>query len=724
MKEIDAGQTTIWGAGDYTGVNAPMQRVTVQRANLVRFAYELADRNPEWNHSGKYRTILFGQPSDPIELPNVKSVAWERDITADVATCTITLYNTKALPIGTVPDNDDELDQPGFYSPGRGESTDLTARWGHTTNAPWTNLLVPDRLVRTYEGYGFDPDVPPSSDAAMSPSGCWLIDKVGLTNDGLIVLQCRDVGRLLLDHIMHPPVIPVGVYPLWWETYGTRAQYVYERGIVVDAYRRPSYDTDSNHVYVGAGVTDNGVPIVSGGGSVQGHSGADSVDNNNEETYWLSTGFRKSGAASFPWIQGRHNGVNVESVKISVKGGPYKMYVSLADADGWLGNNKIPYQPGAPDDTVDIGADIQFVASFLVNADSNKDYVLPRQYENIDKVRLTFTGLWNSGIGENWPYRVAVKDFESAGSVTSVDGPVNVGIGRYSDYTDIIKWLVCWGGFYWPGGSDDYILETDGNKITYAFTNNDNTLAHGRAWGDFENTGTGGKTKLTADIFDKRPLMDGIGYIREIIGFNFFIDEEGGVVWRSPNVWEIGSYISSVGSESLSTRTTDVIEVDENSHIMEIAVNLSSENQRERVFVANSNGKFGAAAYGFNPNPAVFRRVAGWTDQGFRDEDECQVMADLITVRQMFEYRTLQVTIPGHPAIQIDDQVRLIERVTAEHYLHYVRGISSEFNMEDRRWTYTLNTHWLGESPFDRWAFDPNKLAATTKLYLQAIGKL
>jgi hypothetical protein len=99
-------------------------------------------------------------------------------------------------------------------------------------------------------------------------------------------------------------------------------------------------------------------------------------------------------------------------------------------------------------------------------------------------------------------------------------------------------------------------------------------------------------------------------------------------------------------------------------------------------------------------------------------------MADLVTLRQSFKYRTSRLTIPGNCAIQIDDQIKIKERVTGDIYVHYVKGISSEWDAESRKWTYSLTVHWLGESPFTRWFFDPFLLAVETQEYLQKIGKI
>jgi hypothetical protein len=97
-------------------------------------------------------------------------------------------------------------------------------------------------------------------------------------------------------------------------------------------------------------------------------------------------------------------------------------------------------------------------------------------------------------------------------------------------------------------------------------------------------------------------------------------------------------------------------------------------------------------------------------------------MADLIAIRQMFTARTATVVIPGNPAIQIDDQIRILERETAETYYHYVRTINSNYDASSGEWTYSLETNWLGEIPFTLWAFNPSILDPVTQNFLKAVG--
>jgi hypothetical protein len=55
--------------------------------------------------------------------------------------------------------------------------------------------------------------------------------------------------------------------------------------------------------------------------------------------------------------------------------------------------------------------------------------------------------------------------------------------------------------------------------------------------------------------------------------------------------------------------------------------------------------------------------------------------------------------IPANPAIQIDDQVRIFERVTDETFFHYVTGITSAYDAETGKGEYTLRpTGWASGS--------------------------
>jgi hypothetical protein len=302
----------------------------------------------------------------------------------------------------------------------------------------------------------------------------------------------------------------------------------------------------------------------------------------------------------------------------------------------------------------------------------------------------------------------------------------------FTGNTDVVKMILAWGGFFWTRTVNPALnshTQSDGSQDVIAPMTDDPIFPQGRIWGDCESTGAPGKSDLPVDFFDKKPLSDIITQVREVVNYIFFIDEFGGAVWRSPNIWQVGNYMSGVDGGPNTGRTTSIVEISDNETLLSLSMKFSSRNVRERVVVGNSAGSVAGVAKGMfgatcGPFESGQRRVAVYSDSNFATANECEIMADLITGRQMFEWRTDTFTVPGYPAIQIDDQVRIFERTTSESYLHYVKGIESEIDLGDGKWVYNLATHWLGEQPFQNWVFDPAKLGPETQAYLKALGKM
>jgi hypothetical protein len=520
--------------------------------------------------------------------------------------------------------------------------------------------------------------------------------------------------------------VPFNSYPLYWDSFKQVDNP--DIHVTTGGWVNPTYDTNSNEPYVG------------GNGSVRGHVARQAFDV-RDSTFWLSIGNGVPDADySFEWIQGKISSQTVSAVQFKVWGGPYRCYVSVYADGKWQGDQTVPYNPNNPVSAPN-GANVRYIHSMHVGSESLTTYKFKKPIDNVTKVRVCFTQLTNSGMGV-FKYRAGVRSFRVSGEVTvTKDGgkhtePRSSPPG-YGDYTDIVKMYLAWAGFYWPGEPEAaFFTYSDGSKVRLPAPSRDPILANqldtlvavvggnrvGRVWGDFEDTGTSGPAGLGVDIWDKKPVMDGINYVKDIVGFIFYIDEGGGAVFRSPNIWSVGNYIGDGGPKA--GRTTSVVTIDEKQTLMSLSATLSSRSIREKVFVGNISGHIAAMAKGHNPYPSGLRRVGGWTDQRFLTKEECQIMADLITLRQLFTYRTDKVTIPGNPAIQVDDQVRIYERTTEEGYLHYVTEIAMTWSLETGKYTYELSTHWLGDAAFSNWTFNPDDMSAETQAYLRALGKI
>lgn len=709
MRLVPQSLTDAWLSGDYTDTRRPMARVTIQKLQV---------KLQKVDSTRLFATALFGQGDIPRELPNVKSVTWDRSVGSDVASCTIVFYNTTPLPLGQPPITDGDFDLPGYYTYNYGV-TSWASDWGtqmYVTERSWQDYLIPDRILRTYEGFGFNANAAPETDANLVQTGTWMIDDVEFSTDGLITVTCRDVGRLLLDHIMFPPVIPLDRYPMVWDP-----NHNVENPDVVTTGGptfRPAYDTDS------------GVPYYGRNGNIHGHRASHAFDA-SESTYWLSVGNAQPRAGySFEYVQGKTGGRTVAAVRIHVHGGPYRVYLSVKVKGKWQGRNVIPYDPHNPASAPN-GSNIKYVKVATVKREATYTFKLDQPIAHVDAIRISFTDLWNSGIGP-YKYRAGLRSVVCMSQQsTTVDGGTHVE-GDFGDYTEIVKYLLACGGFHWPKTTNAFLTYSDGTRTALEPTENDPFLVSGRIWGELEMSGTGAyadpvtgvRATLKADIWDKKPLMDGIAYVRDILGFLFMVDEVGGAIFRLPNVYGLGNWYTDFGANARYVSGENaIVTIDERQTLIGLRAKISSKNIREHIFVANANGTFGATAAGYNPvspNPGM-RRVGGWTDQNFATTAEAQKMADLIVIRQAFEYRTDSVTIVANPAIQCDDQVKLKERITGEGYYHYVKGIKSTNDLEAGQWTYDLSTNWLGETPFGTWAFDQNALNIATAQYLAAI---
>lgn len=708
MKTLPAAMSAIIADGDFTGPQKAVARVTINPDPFLGI-YPVENYPVDRDGRDKVQQVYSSLPFRAVsvhakELPNVKSINWNRSTKGDIGSCTIELWNTKPLPPGTGPDKGDSFDYLGYYTYNRGKTSYSQTTWGHDVNE-WRNVLLPDSMITTYQGYGVpDYDTVPESDPCVVQTGVWLIDDVTYTADGLITLECRDAGRLLADQISFPPVVPLPLYPQQWEQYNNY-QPPPKEAEVATGWVRPAYDTSGNFVYIGDA-------------PVSGHHGVDAFDT-QDSTYWLSTGnSRPNQGYSFEYLQGKVSGISVGAAKCKVWGGPYRVWLSVRSGGVWQGTKIVPYDPNNPASGPN-GSNIPYVKEGRVAKDGTVTFSLPKAIENVDAVRFTFTDLYNSGIGP-FRYRAGVRDMQVSGTKEAMVAQPLERHGNYGDYSEIVKMLLAWGGFYWPQNGKMYL--TDTNTETYAFGSHDPFLFKGRIWGDIEMSGTRGRVKLDVQVWDKKPLLDCIGYIKDILGFIFFVDENGAAQWRSPNTFRLGNWKTDVNGLNL-TRTSQFITVRDSEAILGLRSKLSSRNIRDNIFVANVNGKTGAVSEG-RVATGGFRRVGGWTDQNFETADECQVMADMITLRQMFTYRQNSIRIPANPAIQIDDQIQLEERTTGEAYKHYVSAISSQWDLEKGVWSYDLTTSWLGEEPSGIWAFKTDGLAQATIDYLTALGQV
>jgi len=365
---------------------------------------------------------------------------------------------------------------------------------------------------------------------------------------------------------------------------------------------------------------------------------------------------------------------------------------------------------------------------------------LPRTY-NADKVRLVFTNLQWFGRIANGDYRAGVYEFQAYGytpgtsqtTETEVVGEVSSLIpGNIDDYTDIIKLFAAWAGFYWPFGEDDplFLKEEWGSR-------------GGRAWGDFFYSGAYPVSPacIPSSYWDNKSVMDAINQVKETLGFVAYVDHTGGLIWRPPNIWRNGNYMTGrgwVGDWSIPV-------VAENNVLLDYGVTIDDSSLRSEIVVVSSDDPtiYGSYVPGYasgEESPASNENLLANADtvigqstgqqrvtdlsllagqqrvmlvpdypfgQNLDDEvaarKEVEKFAYLTSLWIHWSYRKGKVKIPCNPALDPDDQIRIYEAKTSETYIHYIVGITTSLDMRSGVYTADLDTHWLGNGPNSVW---------------------
>lgn len=434
----NASITAAWeSGGPFVDTAQPHSRVTVQlpwsdlsgehKYDILRTTYVMGIGN--YKARGIPLRWFQDAANDQLEaeVPNIASVNTSRSIDSDAATFDISLYNQQMYNNGVGPTATDETGQPGYFSFNRGVASDARGRWAQVRNA-WENLLVPDAIIRTYQGYGGNSLSIPAAIAAgnIMLTGTWIVDTVAISSNGMMQLKGRDAAKLLLDQQLYLPLVPKDKYPL------TYYRWVIDNVAVKAAAHQVTTTTQSSQASVGEKITNYETSSVDAWYDsvyghdmlLHGHHPSDAFDG-DESTFFLGEG--NSGPSkpfAVNYLQATC-GEQMNAVYVSPWAGNYTMYVSVMENGVWQGdpNTLIPYDPsllfGSQPYAVDTGAAIPYVAAFGVPWETPQDYVLPRVYQ-ADRVRVSFRDLTYTDWGP-WQYRSGVREFKirvSDGAVT------------------------------------------------------------------------------------------------------------------------------------------------------------------------------------------------------------------------------------------------------------------------------------------------------------------
>lgn len=257
----------------------------------------------------------------------------------------------------------------------------------------------------------------------------------------------------------------------------------------------------------------------------------------------------------------------------------------------------------------------------------------------------------------------------------------------YKDYADIIRELCLWAGFWL------YEENYPGSKVPQVFGNIETT-------GIFNSAEDG---MIPEDTFDKRSVMDAITQMKEVVGYNFWVDEEGGVRFEMPNWFRPGNVIQETGE-----RVEQWPVVDEERNLYQLQVDYTDNPVRSEIIISTADPEANlqetrtARLKVEQMAPESARLLRGmvkpmmWVNGMFQSKEELELMAKRVAAQILFTQRKASVSTQFNPAIQINDQIQVFERQTAEIYLHYVRGVRTQHNIETGEMKMDLETHWLG----------------------------
>lgn len=297
------------------------------------------------------------------------------------------------------------------------------------------------------------------------------------------------------------------------------------------------------------------------------------------------------------------------------------------------------------------------------------------------------------------------------------------------DYASIVKEVAMWAGFTY------YESSKDGGSIVSSPTEGYTSLG---VLGALESTAIEADIEIQGDKWDKKFIIDIINELSEVVGYSVYVDQEGGFRFESPNWWRTGNFDYDRnriwGTYDVDHNFTRVLylsdalaleagadpfipEVHEEADMMSYSATISNTDKKWQIIIGTDTPdprdiSRTAHVQHFPPfandevSPGVpslrnIPRTSIWTSHVFENAEERQLMAEMIGIHNYFAARTGTTTAVANPCLDLDDQVRLVERNTSETYIHRIIGIETDMDLDSGTYTMNLQTHWLGTE--DNW---------------------
>lgn len=365
-----------------------------------------------------------------IEIPGIFTISRDKSLENPVPTCEIVVANQKLNP-NLYDQESMDLGNPGWLWPLRAHSAEAQARWNQFIN-DWSNILLPNALIRVYQGFGGHelsiPDAMAAGNLMLRFVG--LIDTPQGGTNGKLTLKCRGMsGQLLTEQPLYPPLVPFDQYPLVYQRFVFKSAPLNAAASTVTSGQSINEAPGDRPVSYHDSSSDQWSPTYGGGGpgsdsDLHGHRPTDSLDGNTD-SFWLSNGNSQPDKAfAYDWIEYDCGGELINAIYVAPWAGNYTMFISVLEHGEWQGVDVIPYDPSelyATQVTVDTGANIPYVSQQGVPWEAAQEYLLPRAYA-ADRIRITFHDETYTDWGP-WHYRAGVREFSarvSAGGSNAV----------------------------------------------------------------------------------------------------------------------------------------------------------------------------------------------------------------------------------------------------------------------------------------------------------------
>lgn len=583
---------------------------------------------------------IFTETTPWVEVPNIISCDFTHDFEQNgMSVATIVLDNVGFVAaVGPFADLYHEISR-GYLSPSRGYEPPGRPASGMTENS-WSDVLTEQRNVRIWQGFGQPERVDGAIVNSGGENGAWvfngLIDDVDIDSDPARMTINARMGKLLTDSRVFG----------WNKSKQLLDPVVFSDRLEADTYQDVGAEPSASSELAGyeaSHVTD---------------------DDGTTKTYWYSE--LHDSAAVTEWVEVHIPAGRYSQIVLDCRGG-MEAYIGMYVKDQSSGQATVD---GAP---VDEG--FVFVGEGLVpGANGGWPYIrliastaTTRQVISLGHtivcgadsfIRVAFRNLWAD---EPSAYRAGVSSLAGRRRELSEEAVEQDWI-LVDDLSDVVRVVLRWAGY--------------------------------QDW-DVEDTGVRMKGKA---LFNRATyLIDIIKRAQELTGFVFFVadpldgESQGVPVFRRNSATQEDLVLAEVRDTDLLTG----LRMKRSEEPLAYIIRVRGKTKRTGMTLGGDSSRRIMAVYRppwtqDNTLGGVIKHVT-YTDNALRSLTECEIGCYLIAIAEVLAAFTVVIEIPANVAIELDDQIGLIDTATGLNTRMWVSSRSWRFQGGERTsWTMTL----------------------------------